>query len=294
MTTTLIAGLGYVGQALADHLHASGEAVAGLTKTPESAAALAAAKPYPVFPCDVSDCKAVASLASSIRHPASSIRNVIHCASSGRAGPEGYRAVYLEGVRHMADVFPGSRLIFTSSTGVYAQTGGETVTEDSTAKPDRETARILLEAEAIVLSRKGIVARLAGIYGPGRSYLLNRFFDGEAVVEDGGDRFLNQVHRDDIVSALALLLQSPAAAGIYNVCDDEPLRQRECGAFLAEHFDKPLPPSGSRGGNSKRGWTSKRVSNARLRALGWRPKYPSFRDAILEDAEFVASIQQRP
>ena len=61
------------------------------------------------------------------------------------------------------------RLLFTSSTSVYSQRDGSWVTEESETKPARETGRILLETEKLVLERGGMVARLAGIYGPGRS-----------------------------------------------------------------------------------------------------------------------------
>jgi hypothetical protein len=44
-------------------------------------------------------------------------------------------------------------------------------------------------------------------------------------------------------------------------------------------FDRPLPPSGPRDLNRKRGWTHKQVSNAKLVASGWRPRFPSFLDA---------------
>ncbi len=53
-----------------------------------------------------------------------------------------------------------------------------------------------------------MVARLAGIYGPGRSALLRKFLSGEARIENGGERYLNQVHRDDIAAALLHLVAS--------------------------------------------------------------------------------------
>ena len=67
--------------------------------------------------------------------------------------------------------FPAAKILFTSSTSVYAQCDGSRVTEESETKPLRETSRILLETENFVLDKGGIVARLAGIHGPGRSAL---------------------------------------------------------------------------------------------------------------------------
>ena len=104
--------------------------------------------------------------------------------------------------------FLNARFFFTSSTSVYAQTDGSWVDESSLAEPTRETGKILRETEEIVLRAGGIVARVAGIYGPGRSFLLRKFLAGEAVIDRERDRFLNQVHRDDIASAMLLLMQS--------------------------------------------------------------------------------------
>jgi nucleoside-diphosphate-sugar epimerase len=140
----------------------------------------------------------------------------------------------------------------------------------------------LLEAEKIALAGGGIVARLAGIYGPGRSVLLKKFLEGSAVLEAGGNRWINQIHRDDGARALLQLAQNEAAAGIYNVCDDTPTTQREIYGWIADFLNRPLPPEGPADLNRKRGWTSKRISNARLRALGWIPRYPGYRDALPE------------
>jgi nucleoside-diphosphate-sugar epimerase len=123
---------------------------------------------------------------------------------------------------------------------------------------------------------------LAGIYGPGRSVLLKKFLEGSAVLEAGGKRWINQIHRDDGAMALLQLAQNEAAAGIYNVCDDTPTTQREIYGWIADFLNRPSPPEGPADLNRKRGWTSKRISNARLRALGWSPRYPGYGDALSE------------
>ena len=120
------------------------------------------------------------------------------------------------------------------------------------------------------------IARLAGIYGPGRSALLRKFLSGEARIEGDGARILNQVHRDDIAAALLLLAGLPNENGIFNVVDDEPITQRETYTWLAARLDQPLPPSADRPTRRKRGASNKRVSNAKLRSLGWKPRFPNF------------------
>jgi len=283
MPRLVIAGCGFVGLATARVFHAAGWDVAGLTHSAESAEALQG-EPFKVSPCDVSNPEAVRAMAASLGGNADA---VIHCASSGRGGADAYRTVYLEGARNLLDSFAPVRLLFTSSTSVYAQADGSVADESSPAEPPRETGRLLRETEELVLARGGIVARLAGIYGPGRSVLLRKFFSGEAVIEGDGMRIVNQVHRDDIASALRVLIEQ-RAAGIFNVSDDAPMPQREIYAWLAQRFGLPLPPPGPIDPNRKRGWTSKRVSNAKLRALGWVPQFPSFFDAVERQPELVA------
>ena len=282
MPRVVIAGCGFVGLAAARVFHAAGWDVLGLTHSAESAEALRG-EPFSVAPCDIANADAVRAMAASVGENADA---VIHCASSGRGGADAYRTVYLEGARNLLDAFPSARVLFTSSTSVYAQTDGAAVTEESPAEPPRETGRLLRETEDIVLARGGIVARLAGIYGPRRSVLLRKFFSGESVIEGDGSRIVNQVHRDDIASALRVLVEKNAA-GIFNISDDTPMPQREIYAWLAQRFGLPLPPSGPIDPNRKRGWTSKRVSNARLRALGWEPQFPSFFDAVERHQELV-------
>jgi len=273
MPRILIAGCGYVGQATADLFHAAGWDVEGWTASEESAAALSA-KPYPSCQVDMSNCDQVSERPGTFDA-------VIHCASSRGGGVESYRRIYLNGARNLIDRFAETNLLFTSSTSVYAQRDGSWVTEESETNPARETGRVLLEAEKLVLERRGTVARLAGIYGPGRSALLSKFLAGTAIIDPESDRFVNQVHRDDIASAIFFLLtRETPRTQIYNVVDDQPTLQTECYRWLAQRLGRPLPPIGKSMELRKRGDSNKRVSNANLRSLGWTLQYPTFVDAM--------------
>ena len=273
MPRILIAGCGYVGQATADLFQAAGWNVEGWTVSEKSAAALSA-KPYPIDDVSISNCDQVAMRPGIFDA-------VIHCASSRGGGVESYRQVYLNGAHNLLDRFGEAKMLFTSSTSVYAQHDGSCVTEESETKPDRETGRILLETEKLVIKRGGIVARLAGIYGPGRSSLLSKLLAGTAIIDPENDRFVNQVHRDDIASAIFLLLtQETQGTQIYNVVDDQPMLQTDCYHWLSRRLNRPLPPIGKSTGQRKRGDSSKRVSNAKLRRCGWVLQYPTFAEAM--------------
>ena len=286
MPRILIAGCGYIGQAAADLFHAAGWAVEGWTRSAESVATLSA-KPYPICEVDISRRAKVAERTGTFDA-------VIHCASSSGGDAEMYRQVYLDGARNLLEMFPGSKLLFTSSTSVYAQRDGPWVTEESETKPTRETSKTLLETEGLVLANGGIVARLAGIYGPGRSALLTKFVEGTAIIDGGNDRFVNQVHRDDIAAALFLLLSREGQGGqIYNVVDDEPTLQSECYRWLAQRLNRPLPQIAKSKEQRKRGDSNKRVSNAKLRRSGWTPQYPTFAEGM-ENSVLPSAAQLSP
>ncbi len=283
----LVAGCGYVGERVADLLHKRGGEVVGLTHSPESASRLAQTKPWRVEACDISDAAAVDALAQKL----GAVTAVIHCASSGRGGAEAYQRVYVDGMKSLLAAFPMARPLFTSSTSVYPQTDGSVVDESSAAEPDRETGRLLCQTEALVMNAGGIVARLAGIYGPGRWFLLRNLLESKSGIEggDGTGRVINQIHRDDAASAIVHLL-AQNTGGVFNISDDAPMTQRDCFEKLAPRFGLPMPPVVSANPERKRGWTSKRVSNAKLRATGWAPRYASCFDALDSDPDLISSI----
>jgi nucleoside-diphosphate-sugar epimerase len=281
MPRVLIAGCGYLGQAVAELLLTQGWQVEGWTKSPRLARECVS---YPIRPVDISSHEDV------LAHK-SDFDAVVHSASTRGGDSDSYRRVYVDGVRNLIGCFGNSRILFTGSTSVYAQTNGEWVSEESPAEPRHETGNILREAEEAVLAARGVIARLGGIYGPGRSALLNKFLEGRAVLDSENDHFVNQIHRDDAAIAMFLLVDSaPAAGQTYNVVDNEPILESECYRWLAAKLSRPLPSekrptrlwdaTATQVSTRKRGESNKRVSNAKLRALGWAPRYPNFAEGM--------------
>lgn len=279
----LIIGHGYVGSALAEQLHADGYIVTAINRSVDAEAE------YSLLEGDVSDANAMRSIKAQL---SSEPDYVVHCASSGRGGADAYRSVFIDGIQNLHAVFPDAPVIFTSSTSVYGQIDGSTVTETSDTEPDRETSRLLVEAEDLVTSKSGMALRLAGIYGPGRSVYLKRMIEGNAEIEAGEvSRCVNQIHRDDAVGSITYLIENPQSGEVFNVVDDEPLSQRECYEKLATFFEVPTPPEAPPNKNRKRAWTHKVVSNEKLKALGWSPQYPSFIGALTDDQRLVDSMR---
>lgn len=275
MARVLIAGCGYVGEAAANAFHQQGWGVEGWTATPESAAKLSA-RPYPVRAVDVTDHRAVSAASGEFDV-------VIHCVSSRGGGEEQYRRLYFEGAQNLLGTFPRATLLFTSSTSVYAQTDGSVVDEGSPAEPRNEKGKILRQAEELVLAAGGIVVRLGGIHGPHRSFFLTRLLEGRTPPE-GNDRLINQIHRDDIVSALLVLADRRAdcRGEVFNVVGDQPVKASDAYEWLSTRLRKPLVSDVGDARQRKRGDGNKQVSNRKLRALGWEPRYPDFESAMSE------------
>src|SRR6476620_7639719 len=267
MPRVLIAGCGYVGSAAARRFAEEGWEVIGWTRSGQS-----------VEPPGET---AISLSAVDITYLGTVGRNrfpadvVVHCASSGA---DSYRHVYRDAAANLAAYFPSTRLIFTSSTSVSPQRDGRPVTEDSSAEPASENAQSLRQAEKIILDHDGIVLRVAGIYGPGRSFLLRSVMNGTSVTSG---HFVNQVHRDDVASAISFLARYRAVdpPRIYNVVDDTPAPRSEILDWLSTRVGLHLSSSPATA-PPKRGHSNNRVSNAKLRALGWVPAYPSYREGF--------------
>jgi nucleoside-diphosphate-sugar epimerase len=288
MPRVLIAGCGYVGEAAANAFHEAGWEVEGWTATAESAVKLSH-RPYPVRAVDIIDREAIAEGRASARpvlaatSPSGNFDVVIHCVSSRGGDEDEYRRLYFEGAKNLLRTFPEATFLFTSSTSVYAQTDGSIVDEGTPAEPRHGKGRILRETEDLVLAAGGIVLRLGGIHGPRRSAIVAKFLRGETTARAPG-RYINQVHRDDIVSALMLLAarRDELRGEMFNVVGDRPITANEAEEWLAMRLEKPLPASAGPLGLGKRGQSNKRVSNCKLRALGWEPRYPTFEVAMSE------------
>ena len=130
--------------------------------------------------------------------------------------------------------------------------------------------------------------RLSGIYGPGRHALLDRLRDDAATLRGDGFHWVNQIHRDDVVSAVlhATALEDPATGcRILNVTDDTPVLQRDYVEWLCSRLGRPPPrfaPGDREGGSGRRGefQANRRISNRALRDLGWAPRFPSYREGM--------------
>jgi len=262
----LIAGHGYLGQALSAKARASDIPVTTLTRSGEDSD----------LACDLTNPHAVKQLSEQVEPT-----HIVACASSGRGDTEAYRRIFLGGTENLLSSFPKAHLTFISSSSVYRHLDGSVVTEESDTHGSTEKSKILLEAERLTLAAGGTALRLSGIYGPDRSVILKKFLSGEAILEETaegiGVRILNQIHVEDAANAILHLI-STDTNGLFNVSDNEPTTQLVTYQKLSAKFDLPLPPTASPK-QSKRGWTNKAVSNQKLLNTGWSPIFLNFIEA---------------
>lgn len=221
---------------------------------------------------------------------------VVYSVSPEDRSDAAYRAAYVTGVETLigalssAGSLPG-RLLFTSSTAVYGQRGGEWVDETSVTEPESFSGRRLLEGEAVVRDARttGVAVRFGGIYGPGRARLLGRVREGEARLPAGRPVWTNRIHRDDCAGALGHLLEHPEPRDLYVAVDREPARLADVIRWLAERTGAPPPPRSEEepDPSSRRRRSNKRCRSDRLVASGYAFRHPTYREgyaAILEGA----------
>jgi len=278
MTRVAIFGCGYVGRELGRNLLERGHEVLGLCRSDAGLEAVEAAGLSPVRG-DVTHAQDLRGLPEA--------DHVVFTASSGAGGATSARSVYVDGLRTVLDTIsdwtePPDRLLYTSSTGVYGDHDGGWVDEETTVDPATSKTEVLAEAEVVArgANERGIqpiVARLGGIYGPGR-YRLDRYLDGP--VREG---YINLVHRTDIGRALQLLLDidREAVPETVVVVDNEPAWKPDMAAWLAEQTGRAPPETQQRpdaAATERRRRGQKRCSNERLRSLGFEFRYPTYRE----------------
>ena len=265
----LIAGCGDLGTETGLRLAAAGHSVVGIRRTPTRL-------PAPLIGVrgDLA--------AGHLDELPDDVEVVIYAAAADQRTEQAYLGAYVAGPRHVLDALARvrarpRRLLLVSSTAVYGVTDGSWVDEDTPARPATVTGEILLAAEMAVLERgpEPSAVRLSGIYGPGRTRLIDQVRTGRAVAPDP-PVYANRIHRDDAADALVhLATRREAPHPCYLGVDDAPVDRGEVLRFLAEELGLPEPPTGpdrrTRGGN-------KRCRNDRLVATGLTLTYPTYRE----------------
>ncbi len=270
MKTLLSIGHGYSAQALSRRLIPQGWRVIGTTRSEAKAALLAAQGVEPlIWPGDIAEALGQAT------HLLCSV------APDGAGDPV---------VRALGSAMAAARLEwvgYLSTTAVYGHHGGEWVDEDTPLAPTtaRGAARVAAESEWAALGLPLHIFRLAGIYGPGRGP-FEKVRDGTARRIFKPGQVFSRVHVADIAGVLAASIAHPAAGTVYNVCDDDPASPEAVLSLAAQLLGLPEPPmvdyEDAEMTPMARSFyaENKRVRNGRIKALGVRLQYPTYREGL--------------
>jgi len=277
----LLAGCGDLGQRVAHRLLARGDTVFALRRHPPAGAI----DGITWLAGDITQANGLPPLPSGISQ-------LVHLPTPGARDEAAYRAVFVDGLRHVMaaiDAASLTRVLFVSSSAVYGESAGGWVDEDTPPDPPGFNGAVLLEAERWLAGQPiiGVALRLAGLYGPGRLQLVDRLRAGIAPAPRTRKHWANRIHVDDAADAIAHLLALPDPQPVYVGADDTPLPLDLLYDHLAALAGAPRPADGP----GPAGIGSKRLRNARLRASGWVPRWADARSgyaALLADGAGAA------
>ncbi len=299
MKTVFIIGAGYVAGKAASLLLDQGFSVSLGKRNPASGVTSELLGRAQVHAMDVQN-------AASYPHALLDADVIIYCVASDGFSPEQYRNAYSGGLgkvlqalesHHAGREFSAraQRLIFVSSTGVYSQEDGSRVDEHSPAEPKAFSGQIMREAElalqAYATHSPGFDAcsvRFSGIYGPGRTRMIQDIASGKPVSAKRWQQLTNRIHRDDCAAALLHLVKQAKIQPYYVASDTHPATFGEIATWLATRLEVPLPaiqkevtgasPQGAKtSGGLERGG-HKACWSTGLLAEGFKFSVPSFRE----------------
>ncbi len=284
MGQILIAGAGDIGTRVGLQLVDAGHRVCALRRNP-------AKLPPSLHPiaADLSERDQLHAIPQDVSH-------VVYAAAADGSSDEHYERAYVTGLNNVlehcrAAALPIQRIVFISSTAVYAQADGEWVNESSPTEPTGFAGKRTLEAENL-LKDAGFdhcILRCGGIYGPGRTRLVDWVESGTASYDPDNPAYTNRIHADDVARAAMFLLFHPQPGRLVLGVDERPATMSEVLHWLASELGAPPPVarSASAGGSARRSASNKRVSSERLRGLGFEFRFPSYREG------YTALLQAR-
>ncbi len=146
-------------------------------------------------------------------------------------------------------VAPGeepAKVVLISTSGVYGDCRGETVTEETPPNPQTPRARRRFDAETILHAWGThrqvpvVILRVTGIYGPGR-LPLNRLREGHPVLREEEAPFTNRIHAEDLARIALAAAEKGGNGEIFNVSDGHASTMTAYFNAIADAFDLPRP-----------------------------------------------------
>lgn len=264
----LIVGCGDLGGAVAGRLSQEGFAVTGVRYSQAPAQA-----DIDLIQADVTQIASLESLT------ALQPQILLYCVAAKVQSDENYKMHYVDGLRNVLETLAPlntlRHVFFVSSTRVYGQQTNEMLDENTPAQPADFGGFRLYEAEALIerFNIPATVLRLSGIYGPGRTRLIN--LATTPSLWPARNSWTNRIHRDDAAAFIAACVmkadKSEPVEPLYVVTDSQPTTQYEVLQWLAK--EQGIDYSGVRPPDIDGG---KRLSNRRMLSSGFALQYPDY------------------
>lgn len=202
------------------------------------------------------------------------------CVAPGQG--EDYTSTYLNTANKVLATLHNApslkQIIYTSSTSVYGDWGGDWVDETGSCTPENEAGNILLQTENTLLqcrstALKVCIFRLGEIYGPHRNIVDRLKRMQNTPLPGNGETYTNLIHIEDIVLALNFAL-SHQLDGIYNLCNDFHLQRKEFYNQLCQQHN--IPPFSWNPTLPRIHSGNKRVSNQKIKSAGFQFTHPHY------------------
>lgn len=278
----LIVGHGYFGGHLSQILSRDTFDVFATTRRKENFERLKSRQITPIL-FDVADFSS-----GKIAH---SFDAVIYCVGYDRSALVDKRTVYVDGLRNFLSKLSAApdQLVYVSSTGVYGQSDGERVDEDSVVQPNRESGQICLDAEnrlrEFEIESQKLILRFAGIYGPDRVPNLRSLANPTLTMPSNS--FLNLIHVADAAKIVRSILCDDLPdlrSDLFLISDGQPVERRAfyrcCVEMLGIDPPKFVEPSAEELSNARFG-SSKQIINQRIvDETGYRFEFPSYVEGL--------------
>jgi len=285
MRIFLAGATGVLGSRVVPRLAAAGHQVTAATRSQAKAGALRAAGAAPVL-VDVFDRD---TLTAAVADAAPDL--VMHQLTDLSGGNTAANArIRVTGTRNLVDAAANAgvrKIVAQSIAWAYAAGDGpadESVPLDlSAAGPRSGTVRGVVALETAVRERpEWVVLRYGLLYGPGTWYAPDGMYAeqaraGRLAADENVSSF---VHADDAAAAAVEALSWPS--GVVNVCDNEPAPGRDWVPAFCRAVGAPAPPPPLDGEPARAGWARGAGNRHARHDLGWKPRYPSWRDGFGE------------
>ena len=223
---------------------------------------------------DLADPESLAVLA---KGPLAQATHVLYAPAPSTREPQSYADVYSEGLPRLLAAFAPEqrsrlqRVVLVGSTVVW---GGSDAWVDETTPMENSNFRAAgvvgaIEAlQSTLPAPVGVAVCPSGLYGPGRTRVVQGLREGTTVAPEGPGHWANRLHIDDAARACVHLLTLADPEPLYIATDDTPMPTAELYDAIAPLAGGPSVQRESRPGSGKR------LSNARLRGTGWAPRWP--------------------